>query len=213
MTFNQFLLILHARWRIACAIFGVVVVLAITLAMILPKKYTATASIVIDAKSDPVAGGGGLSEAVMGSYVNTQSDVVTSERVAQKVVKELKLDKDPAFLEGWRNKTHGEGDISISLARFLLDGKRVVAAPPANSSATRQTNVIEITVKWPDPKMAAAIAPNNTPRNRVASRLRKPYIRPTPKKNTRKSEPMSRRLVSRFWRASLKNFEVMCRRE
>ena len=63
MTFNQFLLILHARWRIACAIFGAVVVLAITLAMILPKKYTATASIVIDAKSDPVAGGVGLSEA------------------------------------------------------------------------------------------------------------------------------------------------------
>jgi succinoglycan biosynthesis transport protein ExoP len=170
MTFNQFLLILRARWRIACAIFGVVVVLAMTLAMILPKKYTATASIVIDAKSDPVAGGGGLSEAVMGSYVNTQSDVVTSERVAQKVVKDLKLDKDPAFLEGWRNKTHGEGDISISLARFLLDGKRVVAAPPANSSATRQTNVIEISVKWPDAKMAAAIA-NSFAQNAIETNI------------------------------------------
>lgn len=158
MSFHQFILILQARWRIACIVFGVVLALAVTLALILPKKYTATATIVVDAKTDPVAGGNGLSEAVMGSYINTQSDVVTSERVAQKVVKQLGLDKDPGFQAGWMKKTHGQGDISIWIARYLLEAKRVVAAPPTNTSATRQTNVIEISVKWPDAKMAAAIA-------------------------------------------------------
>jgi chain length determinant protein EpsF len=158
MSLHQFLLILRARWRPAFLVFALIVALAVIFTFILPKKYTATASVVVDAKNDPVAGGAGLPEAVMLSYVNTQADVVTSERVAQRVVKKLGLDKDPEFQESWRKKTHGEGDISVWLARFLLANKRVVASAPAGGSAARQTNVIEIAVKWPDAKMAAAIA-------------------------------------------------------
>jgi chain length determinant protein EpsF len=40
----------------------------------------------------------------------------------------------------------------------VLSGKKVVAGPPANASLTRQTNVIEISVKWSDPKTAAILA-------------------------------------------------------
>jgi protein tyrosine kinase modulator len=157
MNFHQFILIMRARWRLAGIIFGSTVLIAVILAFVVPKKYTAISSIVVDAKIDPVLGGSGLSETIMGSYVNTQSDVVTSERVAQKVVKKLSLDKNPTLRDKWQNKTDGVGDIITWLAQYLLDAKRVVAAP-ANATATRQTNVIEITVKWPDAKMAAAIA-------------------------------------------------------
>ena len=158
MTVHQFLLILRAHLRAAGAIFCVVVGLSIALYSVMQKKYTATASIVVDAKMDPVGGGPGLSEVVMASYLNTQSDVITSERVAQKVVKAVGLDRMPSFQEGWRKKTNGVGDITVWLARYLLTGKKIVAGPPANTSATRQTNVIEISVKWTDPKLAAAIA-------------------------------------------------------
>jgi protein tyrosine kinase modulator len=158
MSFHQFLLILRARWRVAGVIFCLVVAASITLYSMMQKKFTATASIVVDAKMDPVVGGPGYSDAVMASYLNTQSDVITSERVAQKVVKLVGLDRIPSYQDSWRRKTNGDGDITVWLARYLLTGKKITAAPPANASATRQTNVIEISVKWPDPKMAAAIA-------------------------------------------------------
>ena len=158
MTITQFLVILRARWFVACVIFCAVVAASIGLLIILPKKYTATASIVVDSKVDPVAAGAGLSEAVMASYINTQSDVITSERVAKKVVKAVGLDRIPEFQEGWRKKTGGEGDIVTWLAGYLVSGKKVIAGPPATASVTRQTNVIEISVKWSDPKTAAILA-------------------------------------------------------
>ena len=141
MNFTQFIVIMRARWRVACTIFGSLVVLAVLVALVLPKKYTATSSIVVDAKIDSVVGGQGISDTVMQSYVNTQADVVTSERVAQRVVKKLALDRDPDLKKQWLKKTGGEGDIVNWLASYLLDNKRVVAEP-ANATATRQTNVI-----------------------------------------------------------------------
>jgi chain length determinant protein EpsF len=158
MTFHQFVLILRARWRLVGLIFCLAVAASLALFVVMTNKYTAVATIVVDAKMDPVSGGPGVSDAVMISYLNTQSDVITSERVAQRVVKAVGMDKIPANQQAWKKKTGGEGDLSNWLAKGLLSGKKVVAAPPANASATRQTNVIEISVKWPDPKMAAAIA-------------------------------------------------------
>jgi chain length determinant protein EpsF len=157
MNFAQFVLIIKARWRIAGAVFVGTVALAVLLALILPNKYSAVASIVVDAKMDATVGGQSMADAVMQSYVNTQADVVTSERVAQRVVRKLALDRDPDLRKAWMRKTGGKGDIIGWLADYLLDNKRVVAEP-ANATATRQTNVIEITVKWPDGKMAAALA-------------------------------------------------------
>jgi chain length determinant protein EpsF len=157
MTVHQLLLILRARWRAVFGVFAGIVTLAVLLALVMPNKYTATASLVIDSKGDPLTDVNGASDQVMASYINTQSDVITSERVAQKVVKALKLDQDPDTHRQWLKKTGGQGDITVWLARGLLSGKRVVVAP-ASGGATRQTNVIEITVKASGSKMAAAIA-------------------------------------------------------
>jgi chain length determinant protein EpsF len=154
---RQYLLIFRARWRAALAVFAGTVAAAILLALILPNKYTATASLVIDSKVDPLTAPAGAPDQVMASYINTQCDVITSERVAQKVAKMLKLDQDPNTRRQWLAKTGGQEDITVWLARGLLAGKRVVVAP-VSGGATRQTNVIEITVKNSDSKMAAAIA-------------------------------------------------------
>jgi chain length determinant protein EpsF len=158
MGFNEFFLILRARWRMACVIFCAVVVLVSALPLGLHNKYTASSFIVVDAKTDPVQGGNGPSDAVLASYINTQADIITSERVAQKVAKSTGMDQMPAYQETWRKKTQGVGDIDAWLGRYLLTGKKVVAAPPANANTTRQTNVIEIAVTWTDPKLAAKIA-------------------------------------------------------
>jgi chain length determinant protein EpsF len=148
--------ILLSRWRIVCGLFGFVVLLALAAAFFLPKQYNATASVVISTNTDPLAGQG-YADQVQSSYVATQTEVIASERVAQRAVKALKLDQVPAIQESWRAKTGGEGDISVWLARQLIVNK-VVDVAIAGETKVLQGNVINISVKWPDPKMAAALA-------------------------------------------------------
>jgi len=156
MSFNQFLVILHARWRIAAGIFLAVVTLVAFASFIWPRQYTATASIVIDSKSDPVAAGGGMGMGgqPLATYVNTQADIIASERVAQRVVKTLKLDQQPAARKLWAKGT--DDDISVTIANLLLQKKLLVA--PAHDSPTHASNVIDISVQWSDPITAAALA-------------------------------------------------------
>lgn len=156
MSFNQFLVILRARWLIAAGIFVAVVVLIAFASVIWPKQYTATASIVIDNKTDPVAGANGAQGAgqLPATYVNTQADIIASERVAQRVVKTLKLDQQPEARKLWAKGPND--DISVTIAKLLLDKKLVVA--PAHDSPTHASNVIDISVKWSDPVTAAALA-------------------------------------------------------
>jgi len=159
MNLNQILVILHARWRVIFGVFGGVLFLVIVVSFVWPKQYTAVSSLVVDAKTDPVAGGaggGGFSEQLLASYVNTQSDVIGSRRVAQRVVKTLKLDTDPELVQRWQSATKGVGDFSVWLADYLVEKKLTVA--PVHDSPTHASNVIEISVSWRNPQLAAALA-------------------------------------------------------
>ena len=159
MSLNQVLIILRARWRMVVVVFAGVLFLVTAVSLVWPKQYTAVSSIVVDAKTDPVTsgnGGGGFSEQLLASYVNTQSDVIGSERVAQRVVKSLKLDTDPALVDRWRSATDGKGDFSVWLADYLIEKKLTVA--PVHDSPTHASNVIEISVSWRNPELAAALA-------------------------------------------------------
>jgi chain length determinant protein EpsF len=158
MSFNQFLVILRARWRIAAGIFLAVVLLVAFASFVWPKQYTAIASIVVDTKTDPVAanggGGAGMAGQPLATYVNTQADIIASERVAQRVVKTLRLDQQPEARKLWAKGTND--DISVTIANFLLEKKLLVA--PAHDSPTHASNVIDISVQWSDPITAAALA-------------------------------------------------------
>lgn len=156
MSFSQFLVILRARWAIAVSVFLTVVILVAFASLIWPKQYTATASVVIDSKSDPVTAGGqapagGQPQA---TYVDTEADIIASERVAQRVVKTLKLDQQPEARKLWA--TGPNDDISIAIANLLL--KRKLQVAPAHDSPTHASNVIDISVQWSDPVTAAALA-------------------------------------------------------
>lgn len=156
MSFNQFLVILRARWAIAVSVFLTVVILVAFASLIWPKQYTATASVVIDSKSDPVTAGGqapagGQPQA---TYVDTEADIIASERVAQRVVKTLKLDQQPEARKLWAKGPND--DISIAIANLLL--KRKLQVAPAHDSPTHASNVIDISVQWSDPVTAAALA-------------------------------------------------------
>jgi polysaccharide biosynthesis transport protein len=149
MNFRQFLSILRARWPVALAMFALTVGLAIAASMLLPKRYTATASVVIDAKPDPIVGalyGGGVGPATMA----TQVDVILSDRVALRVVRNLKLTELPQIRSQWEAETGGRGTIEQWLSVLF---QRSMDVKPS-----RESNVINISYGAADPQFAAALA-------------------------------------------------------
>ena len=55
----------------------------------------------------------------MAGYMATQVDIINSDRVAQRVVKMLKLDENPAAKEQWLEATEGKGTLEMWLANRL----------------------------------------------------------------------------------------------
>lgn len=149
MTFGQFLSILRARWKVALLTFAVIVVATIGASVVWPKKYTAVASVVVDAKPDPVSA---MMYPGMASpaFMATQVDILQSDRVARRVVRNLKLDQNPQIRAQWQEATGGEGAIEPWLADVF---QRSMDVKPS-----RESNVITVSYKAPDPRFAAALA-------------------------------------------------------
>jgi chain length determinant protein EpsF len=150
MSLIQFLSILRARWWVIFLIFVLTVGTAIGVSLRLPKKYTATASLVVDqSRPDPVAAAlynGNPSPAFMA----TQVDILKSDRVAQNVVDKLKLTEHPDERAEWMRVTKGAG----SFEAWLVDGVQ----RPLDVMLSRESNVITISYSAPDPVEAAAFA-------------------------------------------------------
>lgn len=149
MSFAQFLSICLARWKISVAIFLAVVVLTLGVSLLLPKKYTATASVVVDVKPDPLSAMM-FSGAPNPSMIATQIDVITSDRVAYKVVRNLKLADNPQIREQWKQETNGEGSIEQWLGESFQKSLEV--------KPSRESNVITVSYKAADPRFAAGLA-------------------------------------------------------
>jgi chain length determinant protein EpsF len=92
MTLSQFLVILRGRLVLLASILGGVVALTLVASLVLPKKYTATAAVVVDVKSPDPISGTMLHAMVMPGYMATQRDIITSERVADKAAQLLKVE-------------------------------------------------------------------------------------------------------------------------
>jgi len=148
MTITQFFAILRARWKLCLYVFFGVLILVLAITFVLSKKYTAVASVVLDAKPDPLSAvlfNGALSP----GFVQTQIDVIQSDRVAYKVVKLLKLTESPELRKQWEDDGR-EGTIEQWLAASFSRGMDVKPG--------RESNVINVIYKAPNPSFAAALA-------------------------------------------------------
>lgn len=150
MTFQQFLLILRARWWVIAGILLTVVVTAAVVSLILPKKYTATTSLVVDAKSADPLMGAMLPAQMMPGYLATQVDIIGSTRVAERVVALTRMDQVPLIQQQWRDETDGQGSIQTWLASLLM--KQLEVKP------SRESSVVTISYTGTDPAFAAAVA-------------------------------------------------------
>lgn len=150
MTLQQFLLILRARYRVALYTLLATVLTTLVVSLILPKQYTAGTAVVIDVKSpDPIMGMV-LPGMISPGYMATQVDIINSDRVAQRVVTLLKLDKNPDAQEKWRDDTEGKGSIVVWLGNLLQNKLDV--------KPSRESNLININYTGTDPAFAAAVA-------------------------------------------------------
>jgi polysaccharide biosynthesis transport protein len=108
MSLYQIFSILRARRFLAGTIFLAIVGVALVWIVLRPRNYTAVAPVLVDMRSDPVPGGGGLQGMMSPSFMATQIDIVRSERVAQRAVQALHLEQQPDELSKWRDATGGK---------------------------------------------------------------------------------------------------------
>ena len=149
MTFGQFLSILRARWLVAALLLGLTVVTTLVVSVLLPKSYVATASVLVDFKPDPISAafyGSATPPAVMA----TQADVIKSDRVALRVVRNLKLAESPQVRTQWEQEANGQGTIEQWLIELFQRNMDVLPS--------RESSVINITYKAQDPRFAAGLA-------------------------------------------------------
>lgn len=149
MTFGQFLSILRARKWAALLVFALVVSTTVAVSLLLPKQYDAAASVVIDIKPDPVSAMA-FPTMAMPSFMATQVDILTSDRVALKVIRDLKLLDSPQIREQWQTEGEGKGTIEQWLVELL---KKNLDVKPS-----RESNVIQVAYRSPDPRFAAGLA-------------------------------------------------------
>lgn len=150
MTLQQFLLILRARYGVASLTLLVTVLATVGVSMVIPKQYTANAAVVVDVKSPDPVSGMMLQGMIAPGYMATQIDIINSDRVAQRVVKLLRMEESAAIRQQWQQETEGKGELAAWLAALL---QKQLDVKPA-----RESNVINISYTGTDPDFAAAVA-------------------------------------------------------
>jgi chain length determinant protein EpsF len=152
MNLYLFLSALRARFSLFALLLAVTVLAASAVSLMLPKTYTATASLLVDAKEEQ-----SLSIALAPlilpqermNYMKTQMDVITSQKVARKVVRGLKLAESPTARAAFEDSAGGGGSIEDWLGENLLKKLKV---------ETSQSNMIQVSYSSPDPQFSAAVA-------------------------------------------------------
>jgi chain length determinant protein EpsF len=148
MTFTQFLLALRGRIWVFLALLVATVGAAAVVTMLMPKQYQATVSLLLDNRDEQSLNGTLPSSRERLGYMQTQMDIMNSQRVARRVVDDLKLAEGEAIRAAFE-KSNGKGSVEDWLAAGLLADLKVT---------TSQSSVVQLTYQSDDPKFAADMA-------------------------------------------------------
>jgi len=149
MNLQQFLRILRARWLLMLVTLVITVGTTIVVSLLMPKRYTATATVVVDVKGFDQISGMMMPILPMGSYLATQVDIIQSHSVARRAVDLLKLADNPGAKDLYMEATEGKGNIRDFLAELLLKYLKV--------EPSRESSVINISYSGNDPRFSAAV--------------------------------------------------------
>lgn len=138
------------RWRLVLGAVAVALALVAVWTLTSPRVYSSTSKLLFDSfQADPVAKGDSSSSA-MATMLGTQTDIIRSSLVASQVVRDLKLDQDPATIAKWKQATGGRQSLDSWLGDGLLNSLGVWQS--------KNTNVLNLTYSGSDPEFAAKAA-------------------------------------------------------
>lgn len=151
MRFDLLFGILRSRFWLIAAVVAVTTLTAITGSLLMSKRYGAATTVFVDANTvDQVSGAAAFSRETIRNMLASQTELIQSSQVVNRVIKDLKLDQDPEIQADWQKATKGKGDIIDWLASTLLKSIKV-------TSSTDGTT-IAIGAEWGTAEGAAAVA-------------------------------------------------------
>ena len=152
MTISQLFDVLAGRWKTVALTLLIVTGCALGISLLLPKKYTATTSLLVDTRGVSALGNSpsDQNQNATQQVMATQADVISSERVARRVVAMLELEKDKGMHERWLDEARGEGDAQSFIAQQLL--KKLDVKP------NRDSNVLNIVFSGASSAYATRVA-------------------------------------------------------
>jgi polysaccharide biosynthesis transport protein len=150
MDISQFLLALRARRKAFMLALLVTIATAVAVSLVVPKKYTAQAILVVDSRDEQAM----TPMRIMTlrdrtSYVATQIELIQTGRVATQVSHDLKLAQNPQLREAFEKDTGGVGPIDVWIGQMLLEKLKVT---------NTASNLIAIEFSSNNAKTAADVA-------------------------------------------------------
>ena len=152
MNLYQFLSALRARFGVFSFLLLVTVLVATVVSYMLPKTYTATVSLLVDAKEEQSLGNAARPMIVQqekASYMQTQLDIITSEKVARKVVEDLHLAQSPIAAKAAEDVAKHGGTVEDKLIEALQADLKV---------DTSQSSVMRLSFASTDARFSADAA-------------------------------------------------------
>ena len=148
MTLHQFLLALRGRRWIFLAVVLATFSAAVLVTLLMPRTYEGVVSILADIKDEQMLTAPQQSPRAQLGYMQTQIDILQSQRVARKVVEDLKLHENPGVQAAFQRRG-SHGDLKDWIAGGLLADLKVDSS---------QSSVIVAKYSSDDPKWAADVA-------------------------------------------------------
>jgi succinoglycan biosynthesis transport protein ExoP len=151
MNLSQFMLALRARRKAFALVMIATIVAAVAIAFIVPKRFVASTTIMVDMPDTQQLGTTGrvMSARERTGYIQTQVDLLQSGRVAQKVARDLKLAQAAGMREDWEKASGGVGNIDEWIAANLLEKLKVDVSA---------SNVITVTYASSEARKASDVA-------------------------------------------------------
>lgn len=152
MNFQLVLSVLRARFGVFACVLVVTVAAATVISLLMPKTYTATVSLLVDAR-DEQSFNHPLRPLVLPqervSYLQTQVDIIRSEKVVRKVVRDLDLAHGPLADRSNQDADRSAEDVENALVADLLKNIKI---------ETSQSSVAQVNYSSRDAAMSAAVA-------------------------------------------------------
>jgi chain length determinant protein EpsF len=150
MDNHLFLSALRARYRVLLFIFGITVLVTTVVSLLLPKTYVATAAMLVDNKSEQsMSNATEMPVRERTGYMQTQIDLINSQKVARMVVSQLGLILSPEARSALEEAFERDDAIEDRLAESLLKRLKV---------DTSQSSVINITFSSNNAGFSALVA-------------------------------------------------------